>query len=172
MDATPASPRSLDADATRRFGGLRDLQAALRTALLQAAANGEPRIDLVDDDFSAWPLDDADVLDALTAWARGPHRHLVLLARGFDDVVRRHPRFTAWRRHFAHVIECRAAPDVDRSEFPLLLLTSREGVHAGSGPRFAGRWLDEEADRRTWRGVVEAITQRSEAAFPAHPLGL
>lgn len=158
--------------AARRFSGPAALQEALLSALLQVAEAGAMRIELVDADFIAWPLDDARLLQALTAWARGPQRRLSMLARDFDDVPRKHPRFAVWRRQFAHVMVCRAAPEVDRSEFPTLLLAGDVGLHAGAGPRFAGRWLDEDADRRTWRGVVEAITQRSEAAFPAHPLGL
>lgn len=164
---SPARPA-----ASRSFSGPAALREALLAALLQSAEAGELRIELVDADFTAWPLDDAGLLQALTRWARGSQRRLVLLARHFDDVPRRHPRFTVWRRQFAHVVECRAAPEVDRSDFPTLLLAGEVGLLAGAGPRFAGRSLDEDADRRTWRGVVEAITQRSEAAFPAHPLGL
>lgn len=168
MDTASAAP----SDAPRRFSGPVALRDALLGALLQASEAGVPRIECIDADFAAWPLDDARLLRSLTAWARGPQRRLFMLAREFDDVARRHPRFTVWRRQFAHAVECRAAPEVDRSEFPALLLAGDVGLQAGAGPRFAGRWLDEDADRRTWRGVVEAITQRSEAAFPAHPLGL
>lgn len=158
--------------ATRSFSGPVALRAALLSGLMHATQAGAPRIELVDADFAGWPLDDTALLSSLTQWARGPQRRLAMLAHQFDDVPRRQPRFTVWRRQFAHVLECRAAPDVDRSEFPTLLLAGAIGLMAGAGPRFAGRWLDEDADRRTWRGVVEAITQRSEAAFPAHPLGL
>lgn len=165
MAQPPATPR-------RRIEGPVELRAALLAGLLQATADAEPEITLVDADFAAWPLDEPALIDALTAWAKGPQRRLRLLAHHFDELPRRHPRFTAWRRPFAHVIDCREAPEVDVSEFPLLLLTARCGLQCGAGPRFAGRWLDEDAERRTWRGVVDAITQRSVAAFPAHTLGL
>jgi hypothetical protein len=38
--------------------------------------------------------------------------------------------------------------------------------------RWVGRWLDDEADVKAWREVVDAIVHRSEGGFPANTLGL
>lgn len=155
-----------------RFDGGPAFQAALRAELQAALARGANALWLVDADFTDWPLDDVALVDALTAWARGRGRQLRLLARDFDELPRRKPRFTQWRRVFAHVVEARVAASVDRSEFPTLLLLDGGGLLAGPAPARRGHPLRDEQERRTWREVADAISQRSEAGFPAHPLGL
>ena len=45
-------------------------------------------------------------------------RRMTLLARGYDDVIRRHARFVSWRRTWAHIIEARACRQADPLELP------------------------------------------------------
>src|SRR5690606_12488829 len=75
-------------------------QAALSWGVATAAAREARRITWVDSDFATWPLDDAALLEALTAWLRLPQRRLVVLAHAYDDMPRRFARFTTWRRKF------------------------------------------------------------------------
>jgi hypothetical protein len=127
---------------------------------------------LVDRDFAAWPLDDTALLDALTRWARQPQRKLTLVGYGFDDVPRRHPRFTAWRRTWSHVVDARAVPELDPSEVPTLLLAGELGVQLFDREHARGHWFADETTWRTWREVVDALLQRSESSFGASTLGL
>lgn len=161
-----------------RFSGVLAFKQTVVATLTSACAAGAKELWLVDPDFAEWPLDDRALLDAMTVWARVRSRTLRMLARQYDEVPRRHPRFTAWRRSFAHVVDCRAAPEVDVSEFPVLVLAQppgvavSTGVQGGAAPNFRGHVLSQDAEWRTWREIVDAISQRSEPAFPAHSLGL
>lgn len=161
-----------DGPAAGRFEGPAAFRAAVGESLTAAFGAGAPSLWLVDPDFADWPLGDATLVDALTAWGRQRGRRLHLLAQDYDELARRQPRFVQWRRLFAHVVEARVAPDVDRSAFPTLLLLDGAGLVAGPAPARRGHPMRDEAERRTWREVADAISQRSEAGFPAHSLGL
>ena len=55
------------------------------TELLSGLGNKSGRdVTLVDVDFSAWPLNDIAVVDALTRWIQLPGRRLRLLGARFD----------------------------------------------------------------------------------------
>ena len=109
-----------------RINGRSEFTAAVRFALSQAARERARELCFVDPDFEAWPLEDPHVLSALTAWARLPKRQILVIAGRFDDLPRRYPRFTEWRRNWAHVVECRAT-EVEASQIPTLLLA---GAHS------------------------------------------
>ncbi len=142
-------------------------------AVVGAALEGRRELCWVDTNFAEWPLDDAHLLDALTRFARRPERKFLMLARNFDEVARRHPRFTQWRRTWSHRIECRSAPEVSEQEMPTLMLAGDlYSLQLLDRERWYGRWLDDEADFKAWREVVDAILQRSEVDFPANNLGL
>lgn len=142
-------------------------------SVVGAAVDGRRDMLWVDIDFADWPLDDPHLLDAMTRWARRPDRKFLMLARGFDEVSRRHPRFTQWRRTWAHRVECRSAPEVSAQEMPTLLLAGElYSLQLLDKLRWHGRWLDDETEFKAWREVVDAILQRSELDFPANNLGL
>ena len=147
--------------------------AALRYVLDEAVADGTRELLLVDRDFDAWPLDDADILDRLTQWARLPKRHATLYAHSFETVPRRLPRFTQWRRTWSHALDCRALEEVDPSEVPTLLLAgSGLGLQLLDKRYCRGRWFRDDTTWRTWREVVDALSQRSETSFGSSTLGL
>ncbi len=142
-------------------------------AVVGAAVEGRRDITWVDVDFADWPLDDARLLDALSRWAKGPERKFLMLARGFDEVARRHPRFTQWRRTFAHRVDCRSAPELAEQAMPTLMLAGDlYSFQLLDKRRWHGRWLDNETDFKAWREVVDAILQRSSGDFAANTLGL
>lgn len=157
--------------AADRIDGRSAFTGALRHAL-SMAANGRAReLCLVDPDFEAWPLEDAVVLGALAAWARKPKRRLLMIASRFDHLSGRSPRFTAWRRSWAHVVECRAT-DVERSQVPTLLLAGVHSLHLADRLQWRGHWLEDDSEIGAWREVVDVLVQRSEVDFPANTLGL
>ncbi|MGS0756252.1 hypothetical protein ACVBEH_17410 [Roseateles sp. GG27B] len=93
------------------FEGRTAFTEAVRQALMRACAEGRRDLFCLDADFVAWPWSDAELLAALTDWARPPRR-LHLLAWQFDDLRRRHPRFVQWRTTWGHCVLARACePD-------------------------------------------------------------
>jgi len=157
--------------AADRIDGRSAFTGALRQALTRAAEGRTHELCFVDPDFEAWPLEDADLLGALTAWARRPKRRLLMIANRFDELPARRPRFTAWRRTWAHVVECRAT-DVESSQVPTLLLAGGYSLHLADRLQWRGHWLADDSEVAAWREVVDVLVQRSEVAFPANTLGL
>lgn len=154
-----------------------DTRSAFRQQVVEsvvgAALDGRRAWIWVDADFAEWPLDDVHLLAAMTRWARRPDRTFMMLARDFSGVPRRHPRFTQWRRTWSHRIECRSAPDVSEQEMPTLLMAGElYSLQLLNKQRWQGRWLDDDAEFKSWREVVDAIVERSELDFPADNLGL
>ncbi len=154
-----------------RIDGRSEFTVAVRLALSQAARGRARSLCFVDPDFEAWPLDDPQLLAGLTAWARLPKRRLLMVAGRFDDLPRRRPRFTAWRRDWAHVIECRTT-EVETSQIPTLLLAGTHSLQLADRLRWRGHWLADDSELSAWREVVDVLMQRSEADFAANTLGL
>ena len=145
--------------------------AALRQALAKAVSERARSLYFVDVDFEAWPLEDPQVLSVLTAWARLPKRQLLMIACRFDDLPRRYPRFTEWRRTWSHVVECRAT-EVEGSQVPTLLLAGPHSLHLADRLNWRGHWLADDSEIAAWREVIDVVMQRSEPDFPANTLGL
>lgn len=160
-----------DAPGRALIDGRSAFTTAVQTALAQAVHERAREMCFVDADFDAWPLDDGAVLRALADWARQPKRHLLVIAGRFDDLPRRFPKFTAWRRTWSHVLECRAT-DVEASQIPTLLLAGPHSLQLADRLHWRGHWLGDDSEIRAWREVVDALVQRSEVDFPANTLGL
>lgn len=154
-----------------RINGRSEFTAAVRRAVSQAAREGARELCFVDPDFEAWPLEDPELLSALTAWARLPKRQMLVIAGRFDELPRRCPRFTAWRRNWAHVVECRAT-EVEASQIPTLLLAGAHSLQLADRLQWRGHWLADDSEISAWREVIDVLMQRSEADFPANTLGL
>lgn len=151
--------------------GRSEFIGAVQLALSSAAQARAHELCLVDPDFETWPLEDADVLSALTAWARLPMRRMLMMASRFDELPRRCPRFVAWRRTWAHVVECRTT-EVEASQIPTLLLAGERNLHLADRLQWRGHWLADDSEVAEWREVVDVLMQRSEVDFPANTLGL
>lgn len=153
---------------------------ALRWGFERATAVGSDagvrsarRIVCCDTDFADWPLDDPAILQGLTAWLRLPLRRLVLLAEDFDGLVRRQPRFCAWRRDWMHAVEAWQPALDPRPALPTVLCSDSD-VHV------------QLIDRQHWRGhaaidvrlarqrldALDAVLQHSTPALASRPLGL
>lgn len=131
------------------------------------------RIVCVDRNFVDWPLDAPELLALLTSWLKGSQRQLVLLGANFEEMPRRHPRFVGWRRHFAHAVSPYAAPEDLAAQLPTLLLDDDGTLVRLTDPvHWRGRASADERSALPWREQIDAVLQRSEAAFPAQSLGL
>lgn len=149
--------------------------AAIQWGFARAMRDGtrSRRIVCVDPDFTLWPLDEPELHASLTAWLKGAQRQLVLLAASFDEVPRRHPRFLAWRRHFTHTVHPLTAPEDIAASLPTLLFDDAGTlVRLVDAVHWRGRASADERSALPWREQIDAVLQRSEAAFPAQSLGL
>ncbi len=148
--------------------------AALLAGVVDAPAHGVRELVAVDADFADWPLDDPALLRALTDWLKRPQRRLVLLAARFDGVPLRHPRFTAWRRDWAHAVPAWQAAGDMAAELPSVLLDDA-GLcvqRRVDSRRCEGRTQRDRRLAHAVRGEVDVFLQRSEPAFAANTLGL
>jgi hypothetical protein len=146
---------------------------ALRWGLETACSEGARCITCVDPSFEHWPLNDAALLQTLTTWARLPQRRLVLLAARFDEVPRRHPRFTAWRRDWAHVVQALQSPPEFAAELPSVLLDDRLlSAQLLDADHWRGRVALDRRAHLLLQERVDVVLQRSEPAFAVTTLGL
>ena len=147
--------------------------AAVAWGFETAIEMGARRIVCADSDFAVWPWDDAATLQRLTAWLRLPQRSLVLLARNFEALPRRHPRFNAWRRDWVHAVGGWQVPADWPHEIPTLLVADRAvSVHLIDSVHWRGRAQADERAAHQWREGIDAVLQRSEPAFALTTLGL
>ena len=163
-----ASSRSLH----RALATRPEFHDALREAFAEMAEAGCREAWMLDEDFADWPLNERALVDTLTRWA-APHRKLVVVARHYDEVVRRHPRWVDWRRQWSHVVECRAFDEPPPRPLPTLLLADeRVAVHLVDPSRHRGALSREPADLLRHRECIDAVLQRSVESFGASVLGL
>ncbi|MFC5519342.1 hypothetical protein [Polaromonas jejuensis] len=154
-----------------RFTGRAEFTDLIRQAFAVAAAQGWREIILCDPSFEDWPLGERVVAQALNDWSK-TGRKLTMLARNYDEVQRKHARFVAWRRTWAHIVECRGSACTPVDDMPSALW----------GPG----WVFERLDLQHCRGMAgseaarrvalrERLNERllkSAPAFAASTLGL
>lgn len=154
-----------------RFAGPQEFAQLVRDALAAAAQAGWRELVLSDPDFADWPLGERAVAEALHAWS-GSGRRCTLLARRWDEVVRRHARFVDWRRTWTHIIDARGCRNADRAELPSAIwspdwVMQRVDLDHGVG------WCGSEPARRVaLRESLDHWLGKSSSAFPATTLGL
>lgn len=149
-----------------------EFHAALRRAFEDLASVGSREVWLCDEDFADWPLGERAIVELLTQWAASS-RKLTLLARSFDEVARRHPRWVEWRRSWSHIVSCRTNTELASGEFPTLLLgIDTVSVRLSDNVHHRGRLSHEQADEVRCKEQIDAVMQRSEEAFPATTTGL
>jgi hypothetical protein len=149
-----------------------DFLDAIRSAFADVAAQGCREMWISDIDFADWPLSEQPVIESLTRWAYA-HRKLIVLATTFDEFPRRHARFVEWRRQWSHVVECRITDESEAADVPTLLLAPGVvTVRLLDRVHYRASVSLEEADAVYCRELIDAISQRSNEAFPATTLGL
>ena len=160
-------------ESTRRVITSRgEFHDAFRAALALAADAGAREIFFCDADFADWPLGERSVVEELARWAHS-RRRLTLLAHTFEEVSRRHGRWTEWRRQWAHVVDCRTNQEIEAAQMPTICLVAEHCSLRLSDPvRYRGLASREPADALACREAVDAVLQRSIETFPATTLGL
>ena len=154
-----------------RFEGRNDFQQLVRDALACAAREGWRQIILCDASFEDWPLGERAVAESLQAWSASG-RHCTLLARKWDDVIRRHARFVTWRRTWSHIIDARACPAADPNDLPSAIWSPGWAMQRLDLERSTGYGGSEPERRVLLRQSLNEWLQRSSPAFPAHTTGL
>ncbi len=158
---------------TRRLITTRgEFHDALRSAFAQAVQDSAQEIWLCDTDFADWPLGDHSVIDDLTRWVHS-RRRLTVLAQSFDEIARRHGRWSEWRRQWSHVVHCRTESEPEVARFPTIcLVADRMSVRLVDPVHHRGIASREAADAKTCHEAIDAILQRSVETYPVTTLGL
>lgn len=167
-DAPAPSPAVLPEG---RGAGRLDFESAIRSGLAAAATEGWNSIVLCDADFADWPLGERSTIAALDAWARRG-RTLQILARDYDTLRLRHPRFVQWRTLWSHLVEAHACPQVDEGELPSAFWTPTWTLQRLD--RVHGSFVASHAPQRraVLRERIQACWLRSAPGLPATTLGL
>lgn len=158
---------------TRRIITTRgEFLGVVRDAFAQAADAGAGEIWICDATFADWPLSERAVIDDLTRWVDS-RRRFTLFAREFDELARRHGRWTEWRRQWAHAVHCRTNEELETAQFPTIcwvpgVISLRMLDPVGH----RGLASHEAVDSVACREAIDAISQRSTEAFPVTMLGL
>lgn len=171
MTATSDEGRTGAALPSGRFEGRNDFQQLVRDALACAAREGWRQLILSDANFEDWPLGERAVAESLQAWSASG-RQCTLLARRWDDVVRRHARFVTWRKTWAHIIEARACPSAGPLDLPSAIWSPGWVMQRLDPDRCNGYSGNEPERRLLLRENLNEWLQKSSPSFPAHTLGL
>lgn len=154
-----------------RIAGPGEFAAAIRLAFATAAAQGWREIIISDATFESWPLGERVVAASLNEWAK-TGRTLTMLARNFDQVVRRHARFAAWRRTWSHTVVCRANTSITEDDFPSALWSPIWVCQKLDLVRSTAVASTDPARRVAIRERLDECLRRSAPSFPATTLGL
>lgn len=166
--ATPPGRPALPAG---RFEGRSDFLELIRRALAIAGEQGWREMIWCDDDFDDWPLGERELVQSLQAWGR-TGRKLTMLAKNYDAIVRRHPRFVTWRQTFSHLIDCRADRSGASDVLPSALWSSVWVFERLDIEHCSGMAGTEAARQVALKERLHERLLRSSPAFPASTLGL
>lgn len=156
---------------TGRFQGRVAFQQMVRDALACAAHEGWREIVISDPNFEDWPLGERAVCTSLQAWAR-PGRKLTMLAVEYGEVLRRHPRFVAWRITWSHLIDCRACRSASPQDLPSGLYSPVWTLRRLDLEHSSGMCTDAAQQRVVLQQTQAEWLRKSSPAFPASTLGL
>ena len=169
----PAPGAANAATAGRAFEGAPEFARALHDAMVMASERGTRRLCWCDQDYASWPLGEAEWIDLLTHWSRKPGRELVMIARDWSVVERRHPRFVTWRRDWAHVVQCLVPDESHTADLPTIWIDSDDqALRVFDAEHLRGRLGFDRVDRQRAREDFDAISQRASPGFSAVTLGL
>lgn len=166
----PEPPRVLGSG--ELIDGRVDFHAALMGMLREAAHAEVAHIWCCDRDFAHWPLGERAFVDLLAAWI-GPGRQLTLIAGDFEGLALHAPRFIAWRREWAHAVECLMAHPDDAPRLPsLMVLPKRVQLRLADVERYRGRVSRDAVDLSAGAELIDAVVQRVVGHFGPTTLGL
>jgi hypothetical protein len=154
------------------LSGRSELLDAVRQLLLELPEQAPRRVVLLDTEFGDWPIDEPDVLEALSNWARPPGRQLLLIGLDFAALARQRPRFGSWRRAWTHRVDVWRPGDLTGPGLPAWLLAGHLAIEWLDRQHWRGRRVTEPAALRAMDEATDAILQRCEPAWPVTTLGL
>jgi hypothetical protein len=163
-----AAPSALP---SRRFEGREDFQQLVRDALATAAREGWREIVLSDASFDDWPLYERVVAESLNSWS-ATGRKMTLLAKNWDNVIRRQARFVTWRRTWMHIIDARACPSADALDLPSAIWSPAWALERRDLDHCVGFCGGEPERRVALKQVLHEWLQKSTPSFPATTTGL
>ncbi len=170
ITSSPAAP--LGELPSGRFASREAFLQLVRDALATAARDGWGEIVVSDASFHDWPLGEKAVVESLQAWAR-TGRRFTMLARSYDEVIRRHARFVRWRGTWDHIITCRRSASADPLDIPSVLWSPHWVMHRLDPERCVGVTGTEPERRVLVRETLnEWLHGKSAPGFPASTLGL
>ena len=154
-----------------RFAGRLAFAEVVRAAFAVAAQHGWRELLLSDVDFADWPIGECAVVRSLHDWARSG-RQLTLIAATYDEVRRRHPRFTAWRQTWSHLVTCRIVRKSGLGELPSAIWSPQWALRRLDPVWSCGVAGSEPARRALLRERLMAHLHNSAPGFAPTALGL
>ena len=154
-----------------RFSGPVEFAQLVRLSFAVAAEQGWKSIILCDSTFEDWPLGERAVAQCLNDWSKSG-RTLTMLAKNYDEVMRRHARFVTWRRTWSHIVECRSNAALAQSDMPSAMWSPGWVFQRLDLERSIGFSGGEPARRIALREQLDACLRLSSPAFAATTLGL
>ena len=154
-----------------RFEGPADFAEVIRVAFAVAASQGWRHIVICDRTFEDWPLGERAVAQSLNDWASSG-RKFTMLAINYSEVTRRHARFVAWRRTWAHIVECRANSLISSDDMPSALWSPTWVFQRLDLMRSTGVSGSEAVRRVALKERLDECLKLSAPAFSASTLGL
>lgn len=154
-----------------RFSGREAFEQLIRDAFIHAASEGWQEIIISDATFEDWPLRERSVVDSLQVWSQSGRR-LIMLATRYDEVLRRHARFVAWRKTWGHLIECRVCRAAAPSDFPSAISSKNWFMHRLDLARSLGVCGDDRERGVQLREQLNEKIRNSSPGFPSSTLGL
>ena len=171
MDAEIFPSAALPALQQGRFNGQTEFAELIRLAFATAAAQGWREIILSDSSFEDWPLGERAVTQSLNEWSKSG-RKLIMLAKNYDKLIRRHARFVTWRRTWAHIVECRSNACVSADELPSAFWSPVWVFQRLDLDRCLGIAGSEPARRVALKERLDECLRRSSPAFAASTMGI
>ena len=171
MDLTESTPSLPTALLQGRFTGPAEFSELIRCAFAAAAEQGWREIIISDRNFEDWPLGERAVAQSLNDWSRSGHK-LIMLAKNYNEVMRRHARFASWRRTWAHIIDCRANAAISDDDMPSALWSPVWVLQKLDIARCSGVAGAEPARRVALRERLDESLKLSSPSFSATTLGL
>ncbi|MGC9163475.1 MAG: hypothetical protein ACP5F9_08005 [Thiomonas sp.] len=126
-------------------------------------------------DFSAWPLQQARFIQQLQHWSLRDLKRpaaLRMLAVDWSHLSRHQARFSAWRRDFAHLVECRQLAQRQAQGLEEMLWTPQAALYAHTTTWMSGEWVRSPTRLKALLLRFEQAWQQATPAFPATTLGL
>lgn len=154
-----------------RFSGPVEFAQLVRVAFVAAAEQGWQSIVLCDSTFEDWPLGERAVAQCLNDWSNSG-RKLTMLAKNYNEIMRRHARFVTWRQTWSHIVDCRSNAAVASSDMPSALWSQRWVFQRLDMARSTGFSGSEPVRRLALKEQLDACLRLSSPAFSATTLGL